>query len=181
VLSIAISVVALVVAVLALKQDKTTAADTRELAAEANGMQARLLAIEQARRLEERAPSFQLTYDGDYRDPKQPDYSRLLVTYNGPTPCEIVRHEEVRDARWSTVAELIEPHEGYSDGSRRGGILRHFEPGETRPLAVKVNPDGQPGEIRLRFMATINGHEYPPIVESCEVAPPPGRPGVRFM
>lgn len=38
---------------------------------------------------------------------------------------------------------------------------------------MKENPEGRPGEIRLRFTATVDGHEYLPIVESCDVEPPP--------
>ncbi len=54
----------------------------------------------------------------------------------------------------------------------------HREPGDVRPFVVRLDPNGKSGEIRLRLTATVDGHEYPPIVRSVHVEPPPPVPNI---
>ena len=178
-LSLALGAAALMVAVRALKNDRATAADTSKVAAEANKLQARMLAIEEGRRFDEMAPDFTLAYEPQYPDPRNPDCGRLLLTYDGSARCERLVIEELRGARWSTAAAAIEPHSPYtSTGNVTTDIHTHLEPGEVRPFVVRLDPNGKAGEIRLRLTATVDGHEYPSIVRSVNVEPPPPGPNI---
>jgi hypothetical protein len=178
-LSLALGAAALIVAVRALKNDRATAAGTSHVAAEANKLQARMLAIEEGRRFDEMAPDFTLAYEPQYPDPKNPDCGRLLLTYDGSARCERLVIEELRGAGWSTAVAAIERHSPHtSTGNVTTDIHTHLEPGDVRPFVVHLDPTGRAGEIRLRLTATVDGHEYPPIVRFAHVEPPPPSPNI---
>lgn len=146
---------------------------TKPLSAKANDIQAGLLAIEEARRRDELAPDFELTYEPQHPDPLYPDCGQLVLTYEGSALCERLVIEELRGARWATAVVSIERHSPHtSTGNVTTDIHTHLEPGDVRPFVVRLDPDGRAGEIRLRLTATVNGHEYSPIVRSCRVEPP---------
>jgi hypothetical protein len=177
--SLAISAAALIVAVRAFRNDQGTRADTSRVAAEANELQARMLSIEEGRRLDEMAPDVGLSFDPVYPDPKFRDSGRLLLTYEGSAPCERLVIEEVRGARWApAVLEIVRHAPHTAPSGVTSDILTHLEPGETRPFVVYLDPSVRGGEIVLRLTATVDGREFPPIVRSVHAKPPPPGPNI---
>jgi hypothetical protein len=94
--SVVVALLAHCVAVKALNQDRATAGETRRLAAEANDVQARLLAIDEARRLEEMAPSVELGRAGcplaarAGQQVEGPNSSMQNTTVGSPSPAVVL-------------------------------------------------------------------------------------------